>query len=646
MNNRQYLKALVFALVLCSGAWAAPAADLTAYKEIQTLFAKGALELAKSKSEAFKTQYPESTQTGSVENLLGLIFVLNKEPKDAVPHFERALELGANAPNFKHYVLYNLATAQYQIEDFEDSQETLDKIRPELLDANNRIKFLHLKSQLLTKRGDFAKSAREILTNAPPSKAKPDAPDLKDSFDTILDLALTKIEDLAVLENLYADFPSQPRSEHILLELTRRAVTSQNAAKAHHYLKLLSLDYPKTASYQLALEAARSVQEAGPVNTMAIGVLLPLKGRFSKFGQRSLEGIQQALGIFNEEEPDSKITLYIEDSGEEPEQAIAGLNRLVYEHHVISIIGPLLAKGIDQVSRRAQELRIPILTLARYTGTEANEFAIHAGFTMKAQAQEMAKYAIQQLKLTRFAILASRDKTGEESAKFFWDAVEALDGEIVGYETYTPGETDFRQPVDKLSGLFYPEARQRELDELAKAREENQIKKRTRKTEKFFGLPPIVDYQAVFIPDEPKVTGQILPTFAYRDVDGVNFLGTAAWNSPELFLRAQQYANRAIFSDVFHSDPKSKLAGRFIEKFTATFEHEPTALEAVAYDATKVLEYLLNQGLANRTELLDKLKDLQDFNGVTGKFSYNDGQLVRTPQFLVIQNGVITEATR
>jgi len=634
---------LFFGAVLLSNSWAAPLPDFTSFKEIQSLFAKGALEEVRAKVELFQVQYPSSPHAGNVENIFGLILVLKKAPGDAISHFERALELGSNTTNFKEYVLYNLAAAQFQNEEFEDSQQTLNKIKPELLDAENRAKVLHLKSQLLIKQGNYARAVREILSNAPAPNEMQPRPDV---FDSSLEAALPKIDDVIILESIYTDLPAQPRIEHILLELTRRAVNAKDSKKANHYIKLLGLDFPKSPAYQSGLQAVRTIQETGPVDVLAVGVLLPLKGRYAKFGQRSLEGIQKALGIFNDEEPDTKITLYIEDSGEEPEHTISSLNRLVYEHHVIAVIGPLLAKGIDQVSRRALELKVPLLTLARYIGTETNDYAIHAGFTMKSQAQEIATYAVQQLKLKRFAILSSKDKTGEESAKYFWDTIEALGAEIVGYETYAPGETDFRQPVDKLSGLFYTEARQRELDALAKAREENQIKKRTRKTEKFFGLTPIVDYEAVFIPDETKITGQILPTFAYRDVDTVKFLGTSAWNSPELYLRTQQYAERTIFPDIFHSDPKSKLAGRFIEQFSSTFDHEPTALEAVAYDAAKVLELLLSQGPQSRDELLNKLRNVQGFSGVTGKISFKDGQFIRPSQFLTVQNGVITEVAR
>ena len=57
--------------------------------------------------------------------------------------------------------------------------------------------------------------------------------------------------------------------------------------------------------------------------------------------------------------------------------------------------------------------------------------------------------------MKRFAILAPKDKVCEEASRYFWDAVEGLGGEVRGIENYASTDTDFKQQVDKLSGLYY-----------------------------------------------------------------------------------------------------------------------------------------------------------------------------------------------
>jgi len=334
----------------------------------------------------------------------------------------------------------------------------------------------------------------------------------------------------------------------------------------------------------------------------------------------------------------------IEDSGDDTDQTIAALERLANQYHVIAVIGPLLSRGIDQVTQRAQEIGIPLISLARASSAATSgNFVFQAGITLQMQAAQIAKYAVQKLGVTSFAEVYPREKIGVETANYFWDAISSLGGRMVGAESYTPGETDFRQVVDKLSGLYYTEARQKELDELAKEREKLHIRHRTRRTEQYFSLKPMVDYQAVFIPEETKATGQIIPTFAYRDVDSVKFLGTSAWNSDDLVSRAQKYAEGALFTDAFFADSPDLESHRFLDSFRATFNADPTSKEAIAFDAARIVEQALEKGPSTRNDLKDKLEDVKDFQGVTGKISYTKGLFARDLKILTIHDGKIVE---
>ena len=215
-------------------------------------------------------------------------------------------------------------------------------------------------------------------------------------------------------------------------------------------------------------------------------------------------------------------------------------------------------------------------------------------------------------------------------------------------ESYNPNETDFREVVDKLSGLYYTEARQKELDDLAEQRKTNQIRKKTRKTEQYFNLKPLADYDAVFVPDDPKVAGQILPTFAYRDVDHIRFLGVSAWNSPDFVTRAQSYAEGALFTDVYGTtSTHTPKAAQFTQQYKATFGQDATDMEAIAYDAARVLEHALQEvGRSyTRADLLEQIEKTRNFDGVTGRISFENGQLDRELQILTVQHGKIVEAS-
>ncbi len=509
------------------------------FKEIQLLFNSGLYEDALRKILIYESRYDslkhkEKNDFALIFNLKGLIYFLSKKYSPAIVEFKKSIQL-QDQPNFQVYVLYNLASAQFEAGLLPEAKATFAQINSALLNPANQSKYIQLKAKL------------ENLKKTPP----------------------------------------EPHS---------------------------------------------------------VGVLLPFKGKYSKFAEQCLHGIELAFRIYNINEPDTGIRLILEDSGETPEKALEGLNKLYEDHHVIAVLGPLLSRGIEKITQRAEELELPLLYLAQQTGV-SGKFLFQSAVPPKTQAYEIARFAIRDQGLKKFAILQPQDKFGELFANSFWDSVEELGGEIVGIETYPSGETDFRQYIDKLSGLYYLDARQKELEDLARIREDLKIKKKNRKTEQYFNLKPIVDYEAVFIPDEPTLLGQILPMFAYRDIDKVKFLGVSTWNSPELVSRAQNFAENSFFVDVFNNPSQSPKAIEFIEKFKLTFEQEPSPIEALSYDAALILETLMSRySIQDRPYLVEKLRSVSNFQGVTGLISYQDGKLKRNLTVLTVKKGKIVEA--
>jgi ABC-type branched-subunit amino acid transport system substrate-binding protein len=620
-----------------SSAHAPGAKEAADYKELQTLYERGAYEALVQKTLAFEKRHPRSGYIANVRNFQGLGYLLTRRSPMAAQSFRSAIEASPQ-PTFRQYVLYNLAAALHDAGQLEEAQQTLAETAPESLDRDTRVKYHALRARIFVKLGMPVESVREALR----AGRVIDSDGARAQFARLIEEALQGIANVEALEDLYADHEDAPGADLVLYRLGAQEITLGRMDPGETHLRTLMARFPRTVHYADAADLLRAVQNQSIVDSTAIGVLLPLKGKNARFGLRSLQGIQLAFRIFNTEEPDSGITLVIEDSGEDPESAVRGLNNLYFKHHVSAVIGPMLSKGIDQVTQRAQELGLPLVSLAQLPGTPGDN-VFQAGLSPRIQAQEVARYAIEKLGLKRFAILYPQDKFGELYSQSYWDAVESLGGKIVGIESYAPNETDFRQQIAKLSGLHYAdEARKRELEALAKEREANNIKKRTRRTEKFYALPPVVDYDAVFIPDQAKVVGQILPTFAYQDVDGVKFLGTSTWNSAELLTRASSYAEGAVFADAFFAESASAAVKKFLARYRATFGQDPGAIEALAYDAASLVEQAA-RGTKTRVELRERLKAVAGFPGITGKIAYRDGQFTRNLTMLTVRGGRVSE---
>ncbi len=609
------------------------------YREIQTLFGRGSYEALVPKCAGYERKYPRGAQLSHVFNFHGLAYLLTRKPLEGIVYFKKSIETAPH-PVFREYVMYNLAAAQFDAGLTDESAVTASQIRYENFDRDTRIKFHTLRGRLFLKQARSADAARETLAAA----RLIDVAVVRTAYGLQLDQSLQGISDLAQLEALYRENEESPLADLLLYRLGSMEIGQGNVGSGESRLKKLLSDFPDSPHSLEARQLLQASANQHVVDSLAIGVLLPLRGKFAKFGGKTLQAIQLAFRIFNQGEPESKVTLIVQDAGEDPESALKGLHELFFRHHVVAVLGPMLSKGIDQVTQRAQELGLPLLTLAQQEGTPG-EYVFSGGITAKVQAEEIARFAYEKLGVQKFAMIYGKDKFGEEYSQAFWDAVVALGGQIAGSEFYRPGETDFRQVVDRLSGTFYQDARQRELEAMATLRETDKIIKRNRKTEAYFNLKPIVDFQAVFIPDDPKVVGQILPTFAYRDVEGVKFLGIGTWNSPELLARAQGHTEGVFFVNAFSTQSDRPAIQEFITRFRATFDQDPGQIEANAYDIASLLAQILdNSGPLSRQELRGRLSNVSGFPGITGNISFKNGSFARNLTIMTVKNNQFVAA--
>jgi len=387
---------------------------------------------------------------------------------------------------------------------------------------------------------------------------------------------------------------------------------------------------------ELADRANRFVQQIDARNKVdphTIGVILPLSGPNSAIGYKALRGIQLGLGIYGANQS-SGFRLAVVDSEGNVDGARRGVERLVQENNVIAIIGGLQSKTATVEAARAQEFGVPTIMLSQKSGiTAAGESIFRNALTSQMQVQELVDVAMKQLGFRNFAIMYPNDAYGTEYANLFWDEVKSHGGEITAAQTYDPKETDFRSHVQRLAGTFYLDDRADEL----RVRQADYNQKNPKKSLRNGGpsiediLPPIVDFDAVFIPDEARAVGQIAPSLAYDNVKGVRLLGTNIWNSPRFLQRGQKFVEGSIFVDsVLTSDP-AFTNSPFFQNFKSTFNDDPGLTEVQAYDSALIVRNLIAKGESTRIGLQQAMAHLQNFPGALGNLSVTADREIRRP---------------
>lgn len=388
-------------------------------------------------------------------------------------------------------------------------------------------------------------------------------------------------------------------------------------------------------SYLTQLDSRRRV------DAHTIGTVLPLTGRHAPIAQKTLKGLQLGLGIYGPERTQFKLAVV--DSEGTPEGARHSVERLVSEDNVIAIVGSLLSREATSVAQKAEELGVPSIALSQKSGlTEGGSYIFRNSVTSEMQVRELVRLAMEQLGYKRFAILYPNDSYGIEYANLFWDEVLARGGTITGAQPYSPLETDFRGPIRRLVGTYYLEDRKIEYEARVKDWFKKQKSLKTRNTPPDDLLPPITDFDAIFVPDSPKAMGQIAPMLAYQGITNVRLLGTNIWNSSELVRRGQKNVENALFVDSnITSDPNFKTS-LFFQEFKHTFGEEPGLFEAQGYEVGVLLRQLISGGETTRVGLAQALTNIKQYQGVSGPMSMNGQRELMRPLIpLIVKQGAI-----
>lgn len=445
-----------------------------------------------------------------------------------------------------------------------------------------------------------------------------------------LDVLQTRLDE-KTLEAVTSDNIYGFARAHALYELAFRHQEHGNSDQARRYYgEVLKVAPGGELAFQ-AEQALMQLERYRSVSPQTIGVVLPLTGRNAAIGQKALRGIQLGLRMHD---PNSNFKLAIIDSEGNPDAARRGVERLVTEDNTIAIIGSLLSKTAPAVSAKAAEYGVPVIGLSQRAGiTETGPSIFRNALTSEMQVRQLVRSAIDEMGLRRFAILAPNDAYGVEYANLFWDEVAARGGNIVAAQFYDPKRTDFRAEAQRLVNTWYIEGRADEYKQIMREHNQGQSKRGRVRREKNVDdvLPPIVDFQAVFIPDSVKMMNTLSAFLSYAGVRNVKLLGTNLWNTPSVARQAGLFSDQIVFVDSWNSAEVANSGSRVVAEYQKVFGETPSLIEIQAYDSALILRSLIAQGAGTREALVRQLTDLRRFPGALGYLDMSGNREILRP---------------
>jgi branched-chain amino acid transport system substrate-binding protein len=434
-----------------------------------------------------------------------------------------------------------------------------------------------------------------------------------------------------------------------IFKLSKIAYHIRDFKNARNYLAYFLREYPISEYYREGQDLYDRLTKRKSPDPKSIGLLLPLSGPNSFIGELALKGVMLATHLFQKAKgPFDDFKIIIRDTEGNADLTARRFDELVLEGGVIGIIGPMLARPSEIAALKAQEYGVPVILLNQNEGiTEIGDYVFRNFITKSTQTKALAKFAVENLKIKRFAFLYPRHSFGIDFMNSFWDEIAAYpDVSVRGAESYDSSANDFSEPIKKLVGLDNLSFRENEIctkeemdRRLSKGEEGGQCYEAE-------DLPPIIDFEALVIPDNSEKIVQIAPALLFHKVKAIQLLGSNLWNSENIFKEnTGKYLQGAIFTDSYFKKSTNPRLGAFAKDYSAEFGDEPDLISVHAYEAASVmLEAITRSNPSDSDALRNAMASGSFTNTLQGGASFSaDRNLLHNLTFIIVDGNEFKE---
>lgn len=350
------------------------------------------------------------------------------------------------------------------------------------------------------------------------------------------------------------------------------------------------------------------VSRRSTTDTLArVGVLLPLTGDASSYGQKGRKAIEMAVDDFNAREGASgkKIAAVFEDSKGNAKDGVSAAQKLITVDKVPAIVGDALSSVTLPVAAIAESKQVVLLSPCSSAPalTQAGKFIYRIWPSDLAEGKAAAEFAVSR-GFKQVAILHLNNDYGNGIADIFTKLFATEDRKVVMRSAYADTTTDWRAIVTPLASK---------------------------------------GADVVYLAGYYKDTAALLRTAAELGIK-TQFIGTTAIEDDNLIKLAGAAAEGIVYPlatgfDAASSDPTSKA---FAASFQKRFGSEPGWMEAHAYDSFMLICDAIKSSSGNVTgeAIRNHLDHLGTYHGVTGDIKFDEnGDVIRGVVLKTVKDG-------
>jgi branched-chain amino acid transport system substrate-binding protein len=335
--------------------------------------------------------------------------------------------------------------------------------------------------------------------------------------------------------------------------------------------------------------------------TIKIGEVDPLTGGVSQFGIGCHQGFVLAFeqvdaegGILGQ-----KVELVSEDDQSKPGQSATAVRKLITQDKVIAILGDATSSATLEAAPIAQSDKIPMLTPTATNPriTQVGDFIFRVCFLDEFQGRVLARFAREKLKAQKiFTLTDVKQDYSVDLLKFFKEEFTKLGGTIVGEQSYSTGDTDFRAQLTPIRAVK-PDA----------------------------VYVPGYYQEVALIVRQGRQIGLTMP-----------FIGCDGWANQALLTIGGKAIDGCFFTNHFSPDDQSPVVKSFVAKYQERYGSLPDTFSALGYDAARLLSAAIQRaGSSDSQAVRDALAKTAGFQGVTGQISLDANRNASKPGLIV-----------
>lgn len=342
-----------------------------------------------------------------------------------------------------------------------------------------------------------------------------------------------------------------------------------------------------------AFTACSNTGSSANSDTIVIGGLAPLTGSVSQYGISTSNGAKLAIKEINEAGGilGKQVDFVLYDEKGDAVEAVTQYDRLVQKDNIVALIGDITTKPTIAVAQKAAQDNIPMITPTG-TGasiTEIGNNIFRACFTDPFQGELMANYATDKLGAKTAAVLYDTgDDYSTGIAEAFKQEAGTLGLEVVAYEGYTTGSTDFNAQLTKIKS---------------------------------------VNPDVIMVPCYYQDASQIIVQARKMGITS-QFLGSDGWDGvlQQLDPSNYEYLNDSFYCNQYSLGQPSEALQKFIDAYTTEYGADTLSMFAVlGYESAYIMAAAIeNAGSTDSDAIVAALKNL-DYQGVSGSISYKGG---------------------